>query len=127
MEAFLVTVHVTAGAIVVGVLFVQSLAVVMAMRLPGEAQREGVRTLQGRIHAFIYYPILAVAVAVGFWLAFAGDVFAQGRWLHWKLVFVVLLVGLGQDIGRQEATPPGLQQPVAHRAGAGRRPAYRPA
>jgi uncharacterized membrane protein len=100
MHAFLLTLHVTAAALVAGALFLQSLGVVMALRLPSEAQRLGVRTLQLRMHRFIYYPILAVAVITGFWLTFAGDVFAQGRWLHWKLVFVVLLAGLGLLTGR---------------------------
>jgi uncharacterized membrane protein len=95
MQAFLVTLHVLAAAIVVGVLFLQSLAVVMALRLPGEAQRQGVRILQGRMHAFIYYPLLAVTLLTGLWNALAEDAFATGRWLHWKLLLVVLLIGLG--------------------------------
>ena len=100
MHAFLVTLHVLSAAIVVGVLFLQSLAVVMALRLPADAQRQGVRILQGRIHAFIYYPILGVTLITGLWNALAVDAFATGRWLHWKLVFVVLLVGLGLLTGR---------------------------
>ena len=100
MHAWWVTLHVTAAAIVVGVLFLQSLAVVMALRLPSDAKRAGVRLLASRMHAFIYYPILGVTALTGFWNAFAGDAFAQGRWLHWKLVFVVLLAGLGLLVGR---------------------------
>ena len=100
MNAILLTLHVTVAAIVVGVLFLQSLAVVMALRLKSEVQREGVRILHGRLHRFIYYPMLAVAVLSGFWYAFATDAFAQGRWLHWKLVFVVLLAGLGLLTGQ---------------------------
>jgi uncharacterized membrane protein len=100
MLALLTTLHVTAAAIVVGVLFLQSLAVVMALRLAGEAQRSGVRLVQTRIHRFVYYPMLAVAVLAGFGLAWATDAFQQGRWLHWKLVLVVLLVGLGLLTGR---------------------------
>ena len=100
MQAFLVTLHVLAATIVVGVLFLQSLAVVMARRLPSEAQRQGVRTLHGRVHAFVYYPILAATLLAGLWIALAQDAFAGGRWLHWKLVLVVLLVGLGLLTGR---------------------------
>ena len=100
MTAILIALHATAGAIVVGVLFLQSLAVVMALRLKGESQRDGVRILQRRMHLFIYYPILAVAVGTGFWSALANEVLSQGRWLHWKLVFVVLLTGLGLLTGR---------------------------
>lgn len=108
MDAILVTLHATAAAIVVGVLFLQSLAVVMALRLPNETQRQGVRILQGRVHAFIYYPILAVTVLTGLWLAVAESAFDEGRWLHWKLVFVVLLVGLGLLTGRHiRAERPG--------------------
>ena len=100
MHAFMVTLHATAAAIVVGVLFLQSLAVVMALRLPGDQQREGVRILQKRIHAFIYYPILAVTLLSGLWNALATDAFGQGSWLHWKLVFIVLLIGLGLLTGQ---------------------------
>jgi len=108
MLALLTTLHVTAAAIVVGVLFLQSLAVVMALRLAGEAQRSGVRLVQTRIHRFVYYPMLAVAVLAGFGLAWATDAFQQGRWLHWKLVLVVLLIGLGFLTGhalRKQAVP----------------------
>lgn len=91
----LVTVHVTAAAIVIGVLFMQSLAVVMALRLPAEAQREGVRTLQRRVHAFVYYPILGVTLLAGLWVAMLEGAFTQGKWLHWKLLLVLVLIGLG--------------------------------
>jgi uncharacterized membrane protein len=100
MLALLTTLHVTAAAIVVGVLFLQSLALLMALRLAGEAQRTGVRLLQTRIHRYVYYPMLALAVLAGFANAWANDAFSQGRWLHWKLVLVVLLAGLGLLTGR---------------------------
>jgi uncharacterized membrane protein len=95
MDAYLLALHVTSVSLVVGTLFLQSLAVVMALRLKTEEQREGHRILQRRIHLFIYYPILLVALASGLGLAIAGDAFAEGKWLHWKLVGVVLLIGLG--------------------------------
>jgi protoporphyrinogen IX oxidase len=99
MQAFWVTLHVLCAAIVIGVLFVQSLAVVMAQRLPAGAQRQGVRTLQGRVQRFVYYPILLVTLLTGLGNALAEDAFAQGRWLHWKLLAVVLLIGLGLATG----------------------------
>jgi uncharacterized membrane protein len=95
MFKFIVALHVTAVSLVVGTLFLQSLAIVMALRLKSEAHQEGNRILQGRIHLFIYYPILVVALATGLGLALSTDAFSQGRWLHWKLVGVVLLIGLG--------------------------------
>jgi protoporphyrinogen IX oxidase len=90
-----VALHLTAVSLVVGTLFLQSLSVVMALRLKSDAQREGQRIVQRRIHWFIYYPILLVALATGLGLALSSGAFQQGRWLHWKLLGVVLLVGLG--------------------------------
>ena len=95
MNNFMIALHITAVSLVIGTLFLQSLAVVMALRLKTDAQKEGVRILQQRIHWFIYYPILLVALATGLGLAWSTDAFHQGRWLHWKLVGVVLLIGLG--------------------------------
>jgi uncharacterized membrane protein len=100
MHGYLIALHVTAAALVIGTLFLQSLAVVMMLRLKSEAHREGNRILQRRIHLFIYYPILLVALASGLWLALSTGAFDQGKWLHWKLVAVVLLIGLGLLTGR---------------------------
>ncbi len=100
MHTALLILHVTLAATVVGVLFVQSLLVVMAMRLRGEGQRQGVRIVQRRLHGFVYYPLLGVTLLSGAWLALAGDVFAHGGWLRWKLVGVVLLIGLGLLTGQ---------------------------
>ena len=94
MSSFVIALHVTAVSLVVGTLFLQSLMVVMALRLKADAQREGVRILQQRIHWFIYYPILLVALGTGMGLARATGAF-QLAWLQWKLVGVVLLIGLG--------------------------------
>lgn len=99
MYEYILALHVTAIALVVGTLFLQSLAVVMALRLPSPEQQAGVRTLQGRIHRFIYYPILAVAIVTGAWLAVESDAFSEGSWLRWKLVLVVVLIGLGFLVG----------------------------
>jgi len=101
MNPYLLALHVTAVSLVAGTLFLQSLMVVMALRLPNEHQKDGVRTLMGRVHSFIYYPILAVAILTGAWMAFASGAQGQGGWLHWKLVLVVLLVGLGILTGQK--------------------------
>ncbi len=110
MHGLLLAIHVTSAALVVGSLFLQSLVVVMALRLAEPAQREGVRLIQRRVHLFIYYPILLVALLTGLWLALDGDWFGAGRWLHWKLVFVVVLIGLGlltgQGIRRERVVKP---------------------
>ncbi len=100
MNDWLVALHVTFAAIVVGTLFLQSLAVVMALRLEADVHREGVRILQGRLHRLIYYPILAVTLLTGIWIAVSQEAFSSGeRWLHWKLVAVLLLIGLGLATG----------------------------
>ena len=112
MHGYLVALHVTAAALVIGALFLQSLAVVMALRLKSEAHREGNRTIQRRIHLFIYYPILLVALGSGLWLALRTGAFEQGRWLHWKLAGVVLLIGLGLLTGRA-ITAKRVFKPVA--------------
>ena len=65
MIKYLLALHVTAMALVVGTLFLNSLTVVMAMRLKTPEQREGVRILQRRIHLFIYYPILVSRLSPG--------------------------------------------------------------
>ncbi len=100
MYHVLLTVHITAAALVLGALFVQSMLVVMALRLQVPAQAEGVRTVQRRVQAFLYYPMLGVALAAGLAVALQTGAFAAGRWLHWKLVVVVLLIGLGLLIGQ---------------------------
>jgi uncharacterized membrane protein len=100
MYATIVALHVTAASLVIGALFLQSLNVVMAMRLKSEEQRTGNRILQRRVHWFIYYPILLVALGSGLWLALSSNAFEQGKWLHWKLVGVVVLIGLGVLTGR---------------------------
>ena len=93
--SFLLALHVTATALVIGTLFLQSLMVVMALRLPFAEYRAGVRELQRRVHLFIYYPILAVALLTGAGLAWGTGAFGAGSWLYWKLVLVVLLIGGG--------------------------------
>ena len=101
MRDFLLTLHIAAAALTAGALFLQSLAVVMALRLAKPEWREGARILQQRLHRFIYYPILVVTLLGGLWLALATGAFGEGKWLHWKLVLVVLLVGLGLLVGKE--------------------------
>ncbi|HKI97494.1 MAG TPA: hypothetical protein VKB51_03360 [bacterium] len=100
MDALVLTLHVTAAAIVVGVLSVQSLAVVMALRLPAGAQRYGVRVLLGRVQSYVYYPVLALTLVTGLWIVLGDESFTQESWLRWKLLLVVLLAGLGLLTGQ---------------------------
>jgi len=101
MYHFLLVLHVTATSLVVGTLFVQSLAVIFRLRLHNEEQIAGAQWVQSRIHKFIYYPILVVAIGSGYFLALITDAFASGKWLHWKMVFLVILIGFGFLNGRQ--------------------------
>lgn len=100
MIEFILPIHITAASLVIGSLFIQSLMVVMAMRLKSPAQIAGTRIIQRRIHLFIYYPILLVALGSGLWTGILSGALAA-KWLHWKLVLVVVLIGLGFLIGRE--------------------------
>ena len=82
----MVAVHVTAVCLVVGTLFVQSLAVVFRFRMTEDAQIAGAQWIQHRIYKFIYYPILGISVATGLYLATITGAFSNGLWLHYKLV-----------------------------------------
>lgn len=95
MEGWLVTIHVTTAVLAAGVLFAVSLAVVVANRLEGASQREGVRMLLRRLALGAYYPMLGLALASGFFQAWLTEALTQGKWLHWKILAVMLLVGLG--------------------------------
>lgn len=93
--------HVVAISLVVGTLFVQSLAVIFRLRLKSDEQIKGAQWVQYRIYKFIYYPILLVAILTGIYLAMVTDAFAQGKWLDWKLLLLVILIGFGLLNGRQ--------------------------
>ena len=110
----LITLHVTGVCLVVGTLFVQSLAVIFRFRLNDSSQIEGAMWIQNRIHLFIYYPILIITIATGLYLALTQGLFtAEGqRWLHWKLMFLVLLIIFGFMNGRQIKNP-NLPKPMA--------------
>ena len=69
MYIFALTLHVIAVMLVIGTLFVQSLSVVFRLRLSNQVQIEGIQFVQRRVHRLIYYPVLAVAVASGAYLA----------------------------------------------------------
>jgi len=99
MSALLVTLHVLFAAIVIGALFVESLGMVVQRRLEREEHRDGARLIFARLHRAAYYPALIVALVTGFIVAWQRDLLTAG-WLAWKLVLVVLLVGLGMIGGR---------------------------
>ena len=104
MLDYLHALHLLSAALVLGSLFMISLAVVMNLRLPAPLQREGVRILLRRVYLFIYYPILGVALLSGLALALFNDAFASA-WLPRKVLAVVILVGLGgwsADLLRRE-------------------------
>lgn len=113
MYNYILALHVTAICLVVGTLFVQSLAVVFRLRMQEDELIRGAQWIQKRIYNFIYYPILVVAVLSGLYLAMLGGWFTNGtKWLHWKLVFLMLLIGLGFLNGRQ-INEKRLPKPVA--------------
>ena len=87
--------------LVVGTLFLQSLTVVFRLRLKSADEREGLRKTQGRIHKFIYYPILFVTVVSGLYLAIQTGVFNEAKWIYPKLGLLLVLVALGFQNGRQ--------------------------
>ena len=99
----ILTLHVTVVCLFVGTLFVQSLSVIFRLRLTQSEQIVGVQWIQRRIHNFIYYPIMLLTMASGLYLAMAQGLFtSEGeRWLHWKMVFLVLLIIFGFMNGQQ--------------------------
>ena len=99
----LLTLHVTGVCLVVGTLFVQSLAVIFRLRLTDQAQIEGAQWIQRRIYLFIYYPILVITIISGLYLALTQGLFSiEGqRWLHWKLMFLIILIIFGFMNGKQ--------------------------
>jgi len=111
MAAALTVIHVLFASFVIGSLFVESLAMVVQRRLPDEEHREGARLIMARLHGGAYFPALVVAVASGFLLAWMEGLLSEG-WLAWKLVLVVLLVGLAM-IGGQALRKAALPRPAA--------------
>jgi uncharacterized membrane protein len=101
MKNFFLTLHMVSMCLVVGTLFLQSLTVVFRLRLKAAEEREGLRKIQKRIHKFIYYPILAVTILSGIYLAVKTNVFDESQWIYPKLGLLAVLIGLGVLNGNQ--------------------------
>ena len=95
MDRILIPLHVTGASIVIGVLFLQSMMVVMALRLQSHEQKAGLNAVMRRIEKFIYYPILGVTLLTGFYTMKVTGALDKGVWLHYKFIFLIVLVGLG--------------------------------
>ena len=87
--------------LVIGTLFLQSLTVVFRLRLKSAEEAMGLEKTQTRIHKFIYYPILGVTLISGIVLAIKTGAFSEGKWIHVKLVLLMVLIALGVQNGRQ--------------------------
>ena len=87
--------------LVIGTLFLQSLTVVFRLRLKSTEEAMGLEKTQTRIHKFIYYPILGVTLISGMVLAIKTGAFSEGKWIHVKLVLLMVLIALGGQNGRQ--------------------------
>ena len=102
MYVFILTLHVLTVMLVIGTLFVQSLTVVLRLRLSDPAQIEGVQWIQYRVHHLTYYPILVVAVSSGAYLALLQDgLTTPGNWLQAKIILLPILIVFGFLNGRQ--------------------------
>lgn len=101
MKNFFLTLHMISMCLVVGTLFVQSLSVVFRLRLKTAQETAGIRSIQTRIHKFIYYPILAATIVSGVVLAVKTGAFAQAKWLYPKLGLLLALIALGVVNGEQ--------------------------
>lgn len=101
MLSYIIAIHVTSASLVVGTLFVQSLAVIFRLRITDSAQIEGAQFIQSRIYKFIYYPILVITFISGLYIATQTGAFQSGKWLHWKLMLLLVLIVFGLMNGRQ--------------------------
>ena len=95
MKNFFLTLHMISMSLVVGTLFLQSLSVVLRLRLKKQEEIDGLRSIQNRIHKLIYYPILAVTIFSGIMLTIKTGEFGQANWIAAKLGLLVLLIALG--------------------------------
>ena len=102
--------------LVIGTLFLQSLTVVFRLRLKSAEEAMGLEKTQTRIHKFIYYPILGVPLRSGIVLAIKTGAFSEGKWIHVKLVLLMVLIALGVQNGRQikEAVLPKKYAMMVH-------------
>ncbi len=95
MKNFFLTLHMISMCLVIGTLFLQSLTVVFRLRLKSDEEVAGLKKTQARIHKFIYYPILAVTILSGVYLAKTTGVFREFDWIKVKMVLLLTLIGLG--------------------------------
>jgi uncharacterized membrane protein SirB2 len=95
MKNFFLTLHMISMSLVVGTLFLQSLSVVLRLRLKKQEEIDGLRNIQNRIHKLIYYPLLAVTIFSGIMLTVKTGAFGQANWIVAKLGLLVLLIVLG--------------------------------
>ena len=116
MKNFFLTLHVISMCLVIGTLFLQSLTVVFRLRLKSAEEAMGLEKTQTRIHKFIYYPILGVTLISGVVLAIKTGAFSEGKWIHVKLVLLMVLIALGVQNGRQikEAVLPKKYAMMVH-------------
>jgi len=101
MNNFFLTLHIISMCLVIGTLFLQSLTVVFRLRLKSAEEAKGLEKTQSRIHKFIYYPILGVTLISGIVLAVKTGAFSEGKWLHWKIGLLIILIALGVQNGKQ--------------------------
>ena len=114
MYIFSLTLHVIAVMLVIGSLIVQSLTVVFRIRLSDQVQIEGIQFVQRSVHRLIYYPVLAVAVASGTYLAVIQErISSPGNgWLHIKITLLLILIILG-FVNRRQIMNIDLRKPQA--------------
>jgi len=116
MNNFFLTLHIISMCLVIGTLFLQSLTVVFRLRLKSAEEAKGLEKTQSRIHKFIYYPLLGVTLISGFVLAAKTGAFSEGKWLHWKIGLLIILIALGVQNGKQikEAVLPKKYAMMVH-------------
>ena len=114
MYIFALTLRVIAVMLVIDTLFVQSLLVVFRLRLSNQVQIEWIQFVQRRVHRRIYYPVLAVAVASGAYLAVIHErISSSGNgWLHTKIALLLILIILG-FVNRRQIMNIDLRKPQA--------------
>ena len=97
----LLVVHLLSIALAVGTLVTQSLMLVLRSQLDSQEHIDVFQKIQKKAHLFIYHPSIGFAILSGLTLAMQTGAFTNGKWLHWKLMFVFLLVGVGVVTGVQ--------------------------
>lgn len=82
-----------------GLLYLPRLFVYHTDALPGSAQSEMFKVMEGRLYRTIMQPAMGLAWLLGLYLAWTVHGF-QGGWLHAKLAFVLLLSAVHEYYGR---------------------------